>query len=217
MSAYDDEFWNQVRRIAQEVAGRSQFKGTLVSTSYNPDLHAVKGIIQPHGVESGWVPIAALHVGNGFGIAVGPRVGSADALDGQVFDLHFDGGDPDTMVAHHRQFSSADKPPVVQSGEMLLMDQNGTKVFWAQDKSLTILHGPSGASTKFDPSGNITHDGNGQNVTVQTKGNGAVAVNAAGTGGVSVNAGQGGLNLAGQSIALTGPATLNGQPIKTGA
>ncbi len=150
-----DELMSHIRRIAQEVMGRSQFKGTLVCTAYNPQTHAVKGIIQPHGIESGWVPLAALHVGNGFGIAVGPRVGDPKKLDGQVFDLHFDGGDPDTLVAHHRQFSNTEKPPVVQSGEMLLQHESGNKVFFAADKSVTVL-GQNGSQTKHHTDGRIS-------------------------------------------------------------
>lgn len=182
MSVEHDEFWNAVRRVAQEVVGRAQFKGTLVCTAYNPQTHAVKGIIQPHGIESGWVPVAALHVGNGFGIAVGPRVGSADKLDGQVFDLHFDGGDPDTLVAHHRQFSTHDKPPVVQSGEMLLMHEKGHKLFFAQDGSVTIYHAAAGGVMQFDAQGNIMHDAKGKTLTVQSSG-GSVKIN----GNVSIN------------------------------
>ena len=125
-----DEFWNVVRRIALEVMGSTQIKGTLVCTAYNPKTHAVKGIIQPHGVESGWVPIAALHVGNGFGVLVGPKVGDPQKLDGDQFDLQADMGDPNTLVAHHRQFSTPDAPPEVQSGEMLLMHEKGTKAFF---------------------------------------------------------------------------------------
>jgi hypothetical protein len=156
------EFVHFIRRIAQEVVGRQQFKGTLVCTAYNPDTHAVKGIIQPHGIESGWVPIATGHTGNGFGIAVGPRVGDPQKLDGQVFDLHFDQGDPDTLVAHHRQFSSAEKPPRVESGEMVMMHESGNKVFFAKDKSLSIT-GQNGALTMIDPNGQISHmPGKGQ-------------------------------------------------------
>ena len=159
MSSVDiDELTDHIRRIAQEVFGRSQFKGTLVCTGYDKTTHSVKGIIQPHGIESGWVPLASLHVGNGFGIVIGPRVGSADKLDGQVFDVHFDGGDPDTLVAHHRQFSTQEKPPQVESGEMLFQHEKGHKVMFAKDGSVTIFHAALGGFMAFDPQGNLTHD-----------------------------------------------------------
>ncbi len=177
-----DELTNHIRRIAQEVVGRSQFKGTLVCTAYNPKTHAVKGIIQPHGIESNWMPIAALHVGNGFGILVGPTVGDPQKLDGQQFDIHMDGGDPDTMVAHHRQFSTPETPPQVQSGEMLLQHQAGHYLKWAQDGSVTIYHAAAGGTMAFDAQGNITHDAKGKTITVQSAG-GSVKIN----GNVSIN------------------------------
>ncbi len=149
-----DELRNLITGIAHEVMGRSQFKGTIVTTAYNPQIHAIKGIIQPHGIESGWVPIASLHVGNGFGIVIGPRVGSADELDGQVFDLHMDGGDPDTLVAHHRQFSDVEKPPVVQSGEMLVKHASGTQDMYFNDGSRKMTHA-TGATETWDPQGNL--------------------------------------------------------------
>ena len=149
------EFVHYIRRIAQEVVGRSQFKGTMICTAYNPKTHAVKGIIQPHGIESGWVPIATMHAGNGFGMLAGPRVGSAGKLDGQAFDVSFDQGDPDTLVAHHRQFSSSDQPPEVQSGEMLFQHESGNKFFFAADKSVTVL-GPDGSQTKHHSDGRVS-------------------------------------------------------------
>ena len=201
-----DELLNHVRRICQEVVGRQQTKATLVCTAYNPATHAVKGIIQPHGIESGWIPVAAIHVGKGFGILVGPRVGSADALDGQVFDIHPDLGDPDTWVAHHRQFSAADQPPMVQSGEMLLQHESGTRTFFDKDGQLTHMHGPSGNTFVFanDKSITVTHKDSGSMIQIDKDGN-------------HVHDPKGkSITIKGATIALTGNATLNGLPIKTG-
>ncbi len=146
---------------------------------------------------------------------MGPKVGSPTQLDGDQFNVEFDNGDPNTPIATHRIFSDVDVPPQVQSGEMLRQHSSGTKVFLAQDGSATMLHGPTQASVVIDKDGNITHDGKGQNVTVVTSGSGSVSVTSGDQGTLSVNAGKGGLSLAGQTIALTGPATLNGQPIQT--
>lgn len=202
-----DELTNHIRRIATEVVGARRSKSTLSCTSYDPVAHAVKGIIQPSGVESGWVAIGALHTGNGYGILVGPSVGDANGVGGDQFDLDHEGGDPNTLVARYKQFSSVDKPPQVQPGEMLLQHANGNKVSFTKDGSLTLTHGKSGATMFFDANGNITHNGNGMNVNVMTNGKGSIAVAASGTGGLS---------LAGSTLSMTGTATLNGQPIKTG-
>ena len=140
---------------AQAVAAR-QFKGTLVTTGYNPQTHAVKGILVPHGIETGWIPIAAVHAGNNYGIACGPKVGDAQALDGDQYDIEFDFGDPNTIVARHRQFSTPDSPPQVQSGEMVVMHESGNKIFFAQDKSMVIV-GQSGSQTKIHTDGRISN------------------------------------------------------------
>lgn len=223
MSAIDiDELTDHIRRIAQEVVGRAQFKGTLVCTGYDKVTHSVKGILQPHGIETGWVPLAALHVGNGFGIVVGPRVGSADALDGQVFDVHFDGGDPDTLVAHHRQFSTQEQPPQVEPGEMLLQHESGNKIFFDQgnnlslqhyagailtlhdDKSITFQHA-SGSMIAWDADGNITHDAKDKSISVAASQGGTIALGQ-GASGVTFAA----------PARLAAGSTMGGQGLQTG-
>ncbi len=210
-----DGLLNIIRREAGNAVASREFTGTLVVTAYDPSTYAVKGMIMPHEVESGWVRITGDHIGNGYGNLAGPKVGSADDLSGDQFALEFDRGDPNTLIATHRIFSDVDQPPQVQPGEILNQDANGSHVYFRSDKSVEMLHGPSGATVHFDPQGNITHDGKGQNVTVVTSGSGSVSVTSGDQGTLSVNAGKGGLSLAGQTIALTGPATLNGQPIQT--
>ena len=210
-----DGWMDIIRDEIATVASMRNWKGTVVATSYDPTKHAIRGVLVPHEVETGWIPIGTGAIGNGYGDLMGPKVGSADTLDGDQFNVEFDSGDPNTPIATHRIFSDVDVPPQVQSGEMLRQHSTGTKVFLAQDGSATMQHGPTQASVVIDKDGNITHDAKGQNVTVQTSGQGNVAVTTSGQGSVSVSASKGTLNLSGQAIALTGPATLNGQPIQT--
>ncbi|MFH7191284.1 hypothetical protein ACHWGL_30750, partial [Klebsiella pneumoniae] len=94
-----EDFLNVIRREAQHAVGGRQFKQSLVVTSYNPNTHSVKGILVPSEVESGWVPIAVQHAGDGFGIMSGPNAGTAEKLDGDVFDIEFENGDPNTPIA----------------------------------------------------------------------------------------------------------------------
>lgn len=164
-----DGWLEAVRRIALEVVGGRQGKGTLVATSYNPQNHTVKGIIVPHGIESGDVPIAATHVGNGFGILVGPTIGDATKLNGDQFDIDFEFGDPNSMIAKHRQFSKVDNPPVVQSGEILLQHQSGSSVKFAADKTLTLT-GSAGSTTVHGSDGSITHTDSSGGVIFQKGG-----------------------------------------------
>lgn len=127
-----------IRREALNVAKHGQQKSTVICTSYNPNTHAIKGILVPHGVETGWIPLAAIHIGNGYGVLVGPKVGDPEKLDGDQFDVDFEFGDPNTPIAKHRMFSTPDAPPVVQSGEILLMHQKGAKLYFEEDGSVTL-------------------------------------------------------------------------------
>ncbi|MCJ2136199.1 hypothetical protein MKK69_19445 [Methylobacterium sp. J-026] len=194
------EFIQVMRREAMNVVQQYQRPGTLVATSYNPDIHAVKGMIVPAMVESGWVPLTSMHAGDGYGIMVGPNVGTAEALDGDVFDIHFDGGDPSLPVAKSKHFSVSDSPPRVESGEILMKHQLGGSFFLAKDGAITVTH-KDGGSIAFDANGNVTIKSNNQTVTVD-----------AGSGGLTYKAKShtfdGDMNVTG-NVNSTG--TINGQ------
>lgn len=165
-----------LRREALNVVKHSQTKSTLVCTGYNPNTHAVKGILVPYGVETGWVPIGVIGAGSGYGVLVGPRVGDPQALDGDQFDIEFEFGDPNTPVARHRFHSTPDAPPVVQSGEILMMHQKGHKIYFAHDGSVTIYHAAAGGEIAFDSAGDLMVDAKGKNLTIQSVG-GNVSIN----------------------------------------
>ncbi len=135
-----DEWLDIIRREAANIVASRQLKSTLVATSYDPATHSVKGILVPHGVETGWVRLAAIHAGNGFGIVMGPTPGDAKKLDGDQFDIEFDAGDPNTIVARHRQHSKQDAPPAVKSGEMLIQHKSGHYVKFNAADEIMIFH-----------------------------------------------------------------------------
>ncbi len=170
-----DDLLEIIRREISAVLGNRQFKNTLIATSYDKERHAVKGILVPSGVETGWVPIGTIGVGNGFGVVVGPKVGSAEKLDGDQFDIEFENGDPNTPIARHRFFSDKDKPPQVESGEILVQHEKGHKLFFAKDGSVSLYHKEKGGEIKFDKDGNISIDAKDQNINVNA-GNGTVKI-----------------------------------------
>jgi hypothetical protein len=126
-----DEWLDIIRREAFNAVDQRQQKSTLVVTSYDKDRHAVKGTLQPHGVETGWVPIGSQAVGNGFGIASGPSVGDQ-------FNVEFENGDPNAPMATHRLFSTSAKPPSVESGELAIVSQFGHKITMTKDGKLIV-------------------------------------------------------------------------------
>lgn len=178
-----DTLLSHVRREAANAVASREFTGTLVVTAYDPQTYAVKGMIMPHEVESGWVRITGDHIGNGYGNLAGPKVGTADDLSGDQFALEFDRGDPNTLIATHRIFSDVDQPPQVQSGEILNQHANGNRVYMKSDNSVEVL-GQNGSRVYIDPQGNQNHDAKGKNITIQSSG-GTIAIN----GQVNINGG----------------------------
>lgn len=116
-------------------------------------------------MESGWIPIGTQHIGNGFGLAIGPKAGDAKKLDGDQFNVEFENGDPSTPIATHRLFSKQDKPPKVESGEMMLKRQDGGHLFFDKDGAITVTH-KGGGFVKIDKDGNHIHDTKDKNISV---------------------------------------------------
>ena len=152
-------------------------------TSYDPSKHLAKVTYQPAGQESGWLPIETGHIGNGFGIAVGLTPGDGKSTGDQVI-VRFQEGDFESGKIVQRVHSDADKSPRVESGEMVLWHQSGSKIFFAKDGSLTLQDG-SGASFKFDGKGNIVEVCKNETATISQNQNVTVAndINMISTGG----------------------------------
>lgn len=162
-----EEILNIVRREAQHATAGRQMKSTMVVTAYNPKTHAVKGILVPSEVETGWVPIAVQQAGDGYGVMSGPNPGSAEKLDGDVFDIEFENGDPNTPIAKHKHFSKMDNPPEVQAGETLVKHQTGGSTHFKADGSIVTTH-KDGGTHAFDKDGHHTLDTKDKNVTISS-------------------------------------------------
>lgn len=202
---------------------RSQERHGIV-TSYDPDKHLGKVTLMPEGQETGWLPIETSAIGNGYGMAMGLQPGDGKKSGDQVI-VRFHGGDLESGKIVQRVHSDGDKPPKVESGEM---------VIWAKFKQSTGNsglgndstvggsgqsdypqggQGGSGQQIYFKKDGSLTiTDGNGSKITHDGNGNwkleckkfevqasDTVLIN--GTGEVT--------------IAATGTLNLNGSTIKT--
>lgn len=134
-----DEYLEIVRREAGILIGQRALPSSLVTTSYDPKKHAIKGMLMPHGVETGWVPIGVQGAGKNFGIFIGPHAGDPQKLDGDQFSIEFENGDPNTPVARHRLSSDQDTPVETQSGEHNHISQFNHVIHAAlKDGSLSI-------------------------------------------------------------------------------
>jgi phage baseplate assembly protein gpV len=151
-------------------------------TSYDPKKYLAKVTFMPEGQESGWLPIETGHIGDGFGIAIGLTPGDGKATGDQVI-VRFQEGDFEAGKIVKRVHSDKEKPPKVESGEMVFWHKNGAKIFFSKDGSLLLQGGTqdstssSGdpnssqkqtvASYKLDGKGNITMTGNKKDDTLE--------------------------------------------------
>ncbi|EJN07781.1 phage baseplate assembly protein V, partial [Herbaspirillum sp. YR522] len=65
---------NQVRQAAQSLNGDEPARRGIVS-GYDPNAYAVKVLLQPDSNETGWIPLEAVWVGNGWGMFAPPSLG----------------------------------------------------------------------------------------------------------------------------------------------
>ena len=145
--------------VKQHVAG---VIGTLAKTtmgfvtSYDPNRYAVKVTLSPSDIETGWMPILAQQIGNGWGVYFAPNIG--DQCTVGFWEMY-----PDAPFCMGFLPSDEAVPPSVLAGEMLLRHA-------------------SGALLQLDHNGNAVVSAQG-NVTVNATGN--VNVTATGAASIS--------------------------------
>lgn len=149
------------REVERHMNERYNSRVGLVS-SYDPKTHSIKVLIQPEGQETGWFAIGTQHIGNGWGILAGPQVNDQVEVD-------FMGGDFEKPRLKGRIHSDQDKPPEVQSGELLFKHEKAGQIY-------------------FDKNSNITWTGaNGQVVQTDSKGNTNVTLKVSNSGNSDSN------------------------------
>ena len=145
-----------IRRVVDQALTRRPKPRVGIVTSYDPNRYAAKVQLQPEGHESGWIPIDTGHIGSGFGIAVG-------LTPGDQVSIGYHEDDPDSPKVTGRLHSDQERPPVAQSGEVVI--QTSTSVLKI-DKSgnITITSGgnmtiSASGSIALTSGGQLTHNG----------------------------------------------------------
>lgn len=131
MTRHAYELANMMRQQAEAVNSRKPKTRMAVVSSYNQATHAVKVTYQPEGVESAWMPLGAIAVGNGFGIASGPNLGDQVVVE-------FSDGDYAAPKVVARLFSTLAQPPAVPAGEHWIVHQSGSLIKLHNDGSIEI-------------------------------------------------------------------------------
>ncbi|HQT26280.1 MAG TPA: hypothetical protein PLK99_06745, partial [Burkholderiales bacterium] len=123
-------------------------------TAYDPNDYTVKVIIQPIGIETGFIPLAAAWVGNNYGAVFGPQIGDSVRLD-------FVDGSYQAALVGGRFFNNSARPPVVQAGQGAIIDKAGSYVKLNGDGTIT-LGAPTGITSTtplLKQIGNLEVDG----------------------------------------------------------
>ena len=191
---------NSLRAQSQMAAqGRGSMRLGLV-TSYDPATYSVKVSMQPDNVESGWVPLAAQAVGNGWGILTPPAIGD------QILVLMQD-SDPEAGVAAWCLFNNVDVPPAVPTGEFWMVHKTGSYLKFLTDGSVAMnvaknLTASVTGTTQITATGAVTLTAQ-SDVTATIAGKLSASVSGTGT-------------LSASSWSITGNVSLNGTFTSTG-
>lgn len=147
-----EELLNAVRREAARTHARTAQPRMAIVSSYNPDTYAVKVKLMPEGVESGWTPVAASQVGNGWGVFSPPSIGD------QVVVI-FQEGAGGSPVVIGSVYSDEDRPVVsdiqgTPQGETRIVNQSGARIRLLKNGQMEIRQ-KAGTQVLLNPDGSV--------------------------------------------------------------
>lgn len=112
------------------ASGTSRTRAALVS-SYDPDNYCCKVVLQPDGVETGWLPIGAMGVGNGWGLFIPPNI------DDEV-EVRYHEDDLDCGYVALRFYNNEDRPVKAESGVIYLIHKSGSYLKFENNGSVKM-------------------------------------------------------------------------------
>jgi phage baseplate assembly protein V len=172
-------------------------------SSYNASTHSVKVTFQGVGdsdfTETGWIPLGAVGVGNGFGVLTAPNIGD------MVMVSFSDGSNAAPKIVG-RFFSNVNVPPAVPAGETWIVHKSGSFLKFHNDGTVEMkaAAGATYAATSHTFTGPVT-----MNNTVLVK------QTITGQGGMAVSGdnGSGNTSTITGNLNTTGTITNNGKTI----
>lgn len=147
-----DQLGNAVRAQASMGQNQLSLPRWAEISSYDPNTPAVKVMIQPENKESGWMPLGAIGVGNGAGVAIGPNTGD-------LVMVVFPEGDFNSGAIIGRFFSTKNQAIAVPAGEV-----------WAVHKTGSFMKMVTNGDISFNAAGNFNATVTG-NMTANVTGN----------------------------------------------
>lgn len=128
--SFTERLTNLIYQCIDHAMSRQMHPRIGIVSSYDPATHSVKLMRQPENIETGFIPLPSHAIGSGWGIVTGPQVGDQ-------FVMGFVGGDVEVPFIAGRLFSDQEKPPTVQSGEILMKHQSGSSITFHANGSVT--------------------------------------------------------------------------------
>jgi phage baseplate assembly protein V len=198
---------NAIRQQARMADSHLSWPTLATISSYDASNHAVKVTVEPTDpgqapTESNWMPLGAIGIGNGWGVAVGPQIGD------QVVVV-FEHGDFSSGVIVARIFSVAQTAPAVPSGEVWAVHQQGQFVKLTNDGKVTLAD-KAGSTVVMNGDGTGTASfASGFTIDANTTINGTLLVTktVTGQGGIVIS----GDNGSGNASSVTGNTNFSGR------
>ena len=161
---------NAIRMQAKALAGTKSAARCGTVSSYNPNKHMVKVMLQPENVESAWMPYMESFVGNGWGIFAAPSIGN-------MVVVLFIGSEADNPVALGMFFNNVEIPLAVPSGELWMVHKSNSSIKLTTDGKVTVTD-KAGSTIVMngDGTGSATFGG-GLTIAANTTINGNLQVN----------------------------------------
>jgi phage baseplate assembly protein V len=149
---------NAMRLQAQRASAEDATVHIGKITNYDPNEYIAKAMLQigpgsgvSGGLMTGWLPIASMWIGNGWGLFTPPNIGD-------MCTVAFINGDLNAGYIEGRFWNDEDRPLIVPSGEFWLVHQNGQFVKLTNDGKLTVSDG-HGASVALNGDGTVSSSG----------------------------------------------------------
>jgi phage baseplate assembly protein V len=113
-----NQLLNEMRKQAQMANSNVSMPKTGIVSGYDQTNYSVKVMLQPEGIETGWLPLLSPWVGNGWGMFCPPSIDD-------MIDVHFEQGSSEAGFAMLRFFNDVERPLSVPSGEFWLVHKLG--------------------------------------------------------------------------------------------
>lgn len=132
MTIASTDWYEQIKDYIHRAVGQSLsvVEGTVTSRQLSPP--SVKVMLQPYGVETGWLRIGTTYGGNGFGFLAIPP-------EGMTVKVIFDMGDKHSAVVIANVFNDEDTPPTLSDiDDVALVHSSGSQLYFSKNGDVNV-------------------------------------------------------------------------------